>query len=360
MSIKKIKSFYTKVVNRIVFTTSEREKLYTHFAQEFSADNTIKDAQENYLLLTHRAKKKALHRILTGVFRKHHAGMSLGQAFGTAIPSDERALLDAGSQSGSLPEILELLQQITIGKKQSGLGPLLLLLYPFLTIAMAFRGWSTLGETLSVMEQTTLNGHEFTGYAGVLSYYYKHQAIISLTLVLGLLGVVCGFSYSLPNWKGKTRTKVDGTYPYSIYREYHSAQFLVTYAALRMGGISDQNALSNIAAHSSPWLRLRIITILRMMEKRGIPFGEAAVQAGFNVPDMEQTVIISSMKNTEKFGAQLMGLASRAQTESLAKLRVTLSGLFFLLLAVGAFLQFVMPLATQEIQSQIEEHRTTF
>lgn len=340
----------------LVFGAHERERLYTHFSQELSAGNSIKQAQDNYLRLLRETKKTAQAKLLSKVFKAERQGKAIGEAFENAIPHDERGLLNAGAKAGDGSASFDLAKQVIEQKKTSGLGPVLMLFYPLLTLALSFRAWSVLGETLAQMEDSVLKGASFHGAAGLLTTFYRNEAFFQITALVLVVGIILLFAYALPNWKGPMRTKADKVFPFSIYRQYNSAQFLISLASMNKGGISEKNALQDIANHSSPWLKIRIEKMLKTMQNKGVSLGEASLQCGFNIPDLEQTLIIASMKNTEKFGDQLMSLAQKAHSTALVKLRLTLSTLFFCLLGLALVTQLTLPLATQTMQEQIDEH----
>lgn len=355
---KKVKSgALTKLGNSIFFGARERKHMYRFFFQEFSAGSNITTAEDNYLMLLKDTGRKDLYRKLSRVFKLEREGEKLGVAFGDLVPYDEASLLNAGSMSGDLTECFNMLQSIADGKNDAGILPIIALAYPLLGIWLALRTWYSTGETLAQLERTVLNGAELEGLLGLLVAYHD-VAAFATTLAVIVIGVlISALVYSFSNWSSNSRTKVDKLFPYNIYRGYQSAQFLLTLASLRKGGVSEQDALKQIEAHSGPWLRYRIQSIRSAMERKGISFGQAALDCGFHIPDIEQTITIASMKNTSKFGDQLLGLAQAAHKTALAQTKLTFSALFFLLMAIGMGLQVVAPMALNGLQAQIEMNR---
>ena len=357
---RKAGSFHKWYDNNILFSLKERQKLYTHFAQEMASGNTIRDAQTNYLVLVRAAGKTSLYKLLNKVFRSNKDGMPLGTCFADLIPYDEQSVLNAGVESADYVSAFENLKDIAARKNETGLVPFLLLLYPLLSIVIALRTWRDYGDQLAPLQYGLLQGGEFSGKLGVLIVFAENASWLIPSMTIIPLIILTIFIRSLPNWTGKARTKADQYFPYSLYRKYQSASFLVTLGAMRKGGIAEASALRKISSQATPYLRVRLNEILKKMEGKGLSFGEAAREAAYDVPDIEQSIIIASMKNSSQYGSQLLALAQDTQKATLARMKIILSVIFFSLMIVGLLGQVFVMQASMEIQQQVDENRNRF
>ena len=363
MRMKKIKRNEISRIwtRKVTFSLAERIAFYKHFFQELDAENTIVDAQKNYTKLLTNSKKLRLAKILRRIFKHIESGTGFGEAFGDLIPYDEKSILNAAARSGEYTESFNLLANIAEEKSRAGSGPVLFLIYPMVVLGIAVSTWKTYGDSLARMESTLLGGG--TSFKGNLALFISfaenaHWLVPTLVTTLGL--ILTAFFISLPLWTGNIRTKVDQRFPYSIYRQHQSATFLITFAAMRQGNLGEKEALEDIKMHATPWLRERLVKILRLMEGKGLTFGPAINAAGFNFPDIKEAITIQSMKNTENFGTRLMALSRGALASILNKVRLILGIIFFALLAAGLGAQFLITTASSEISSQVKATQNQF
>lgn len=97
-------------------------------------------------------------------------------------------------------------------------------------------------------------------------------------IVLGVIGVLgTAYSWSLRNWYGRIRVAFDNYFlPYTVYRDFSGAMFLVSLAALMKNGVDLNPALDILSERASPWLLWHIRQIqLRLdyaSESTGLAF----------------------------------------------------------------------------------------
>lgn len=99
--------------------------------------------------------------------------------------------------------------------------------------------------------------------------YSISMAVTNYGLILfAILGsLIFGFSWSLSNWVGPTRTKFDNYLPYSIYRDYNSAVMLVSLSGLMQSGASLVGSLKAMRTASPPWMAWHITRVLWKLDK---------------------------------------------------------------------------------------------
>jgi len=103
----------------------------------------------------------------------------------------------------------------------------------------------------------------------------------TVLVVGGVLGVA--YIWSLRNWRGSIRVKVDKyCLPYTIYRDFNGAMFLVSLAALMKNGVGLNDALETLAERASPWLLWHIRHIQLGLDYQTESTGEAFATGLFN------------------------------------------------------------------------------
>lgn len=89
-------------------------------------------------------------------------------------------------------------------------------------------------------------------------------------LVILIVLAITLFYWSLPNWTGPLRKKVDAYLPYRLYRDYHGAMFLSLLAVLSAGrgrgGQTMRTSLSSLETHATPWLSWHIQAIINNVD----------------------------------------------------------------------------------------------
>lgn len=152
-------------------------------------------------------------------------------------------------------------------------------------------------------------------------------------------GTIYGFIWSLPNWTNTWRFRIDEYLPYSIYRDYHGAIFLVTLAALLRAGTSIGESLDLLRDAGTIWMR-RHIAIMRSKIDQGVDPVQA-MNTGIVHEDIAYRVIDYGERSgfqvgIEKIGFRSIGLVTERITNSAALINVVS------LLVVGFCLGFII------------------
>lgn len=93
-------------------------------------------------------------------------------------------------------------------------------------------------------------------------------------LLIFFVSLNVSFFWSLANWIGPTRDRFDRWVPYSIYRDYHGAIFLVVLASLLKSNIAISESLLTIQENATPWMRRHAARMLARL-RRGVEPAEA-------------------------------------------------------------------------------------
>ena len=92
----------------------------------------------------------------------------------------------------------------------------------------------------------------------------------------GIVALSAIYGWSLRNWYGSIRVGFDNyVLPYTIYRDFSGAMFLVSLAALMKNGVDLNPALDNLAERASPWLLWHIRQIQLRLDYESESAGRA-------------------------------------------------------------------------------------
>lgn len=176
-----------------------------------------------------------------------------------------------------------------------------------------------------------------------MSYTVTHYGILLLILA-GSLGF--WFVWSLSNWTGLRRAVIDRYLPYSVYRDYNGAIFLVSLAVMMHSGDTLVRSLETLKKRGSPWLRWHITRILKNLDKTAGNYGEAFATGIFS-QHLTNRIVDYSRRSSEfdkvisRIGIE--GIAKvRKEVESSAKLLnmilITVLGALLAFMLVGTIL----------------------
>lgn len=115
-----------------------------------------------------------------------------------------------------------------------------------------------------------------------------------LLMALSFVSMLGAFFYSLGNWTGNWRVRVDRYLPYSLYRDYSGALLIVSLASLMRSGVSLRSALEQAMQYANPWMRWHVRKILtRLSNNSSSGFGQAFA-TGVLSPDLEDRITDAS------------------------------------------------------------------
>jgi type II secretory pathway component PulF len=162
-----------------------------------------------------------------------------------------------------------------------------------------------------------------------VAMFVRHYGIFVLIFIIGTISV---FFWSFSNWTGSVRDRLDRYLPYSIYRDYNGAIFLVTLASLLKSGISVGDGLKIIKDASPKWLSRHLAMMLFNLNSKSsaaqalntgllgedladrvedygerASFQQAIDKIGFKAIDIVTSRVIVSAKSINVFGLMLVG-----------------------------------------------------
>ncbi|MCR1769764.1 type II secretion system F family protein [Burkholderia glumae] len=296
-----------------------RKRLYTDLLDmrnQLTAREIVADLRQSFLRVGRRADAETLRK----VHQRLAAGQQLSQALGgmRALPPAELAMLAAGESKGNLDQALG---QILASRKR--VMSMVMTLYTSLAsplgyCAVLYAFAYGFGAHLAPLLTNTLASSprsggapgEMSGAGHVLFLVGRLATGYGAPMIVGLIaiGVVC-LARALPRWTGRVRFFLDGyVFPFTLYRAFHSAIWLLHFTMMRDAGVPAATALAEQILHASPWLRSYLKPLHRQVEG-GVPLAVALRRSGRGFPSGALIERIGRLESTNAFSERMKELA---------------------------------------------------
>lgn len=253
---------------------STRGEFYEDLAEAIADGDPL--AQRIEVLATRAASEGDIQAPLFQLWYDRMDDRSFSEALIGTVPDSDLMIIQAAEESGDLVTGLQftvkVIEATTIMRK---------------TIRLAIAGF----VGLSIMQISLLIGFSYYGIGLIeaivppnawpwIGVQLKALATFVTTsgstvlIVMTVLGI--GYIWSLRNWYGRIRVGVDRYVPlYTVYRDFGSAMFLVSLAALMKNGVALNAALDMLSERASPWLLWHIRQIQLRLDYQSESAGEA-------------------------------------------------------------------------------------
>ncbi len=176
-------------------------------------------------------------------------------------PESERMLLRAAELSGKFPATLRFTAETAqrVGRMKRTIKEAIF--SPLIAVSIAgYTMWQFATELTPLLDDV-ISPEDWTGAA--LALRWMSKAIVyggrPVLALLAIVAVIC--YYQAPKWTGAKRRVIDELPGFSMYRDYHGALFIVSYASLLGAGVGQIEALQMIAQNAIPWVRWHCNTI---------------------------------------------------------------------------------------------------
>lgn len=202
------------------------------------------------------------------------------------IPRNEAAIIQSGVKEKRLADALRraiYLVQAVRKIRTTGVERLTQPLILFISlIAMAcMMSWYFVPK-LETLKPRELWTGSLVWMADISDLFGQHLSL----WVTGILFFTAWAYWSFGNLTGPARRIMDRYPPWSIYREIQGATFLLNFSALSRAQVKNEDALSQLSLHGSPWLRQRLNATHRLMSS-GRSLGQALYENGYQFPSRE-------------------------------------------------------------------------
>lgn len=246
-----------------------------------------------------------------------------GDTFGTAIsgwvPEGDRVIIDGGEKAGLHEAIMDAIKINAAGKKilkTIWLGAA----YPIILTIVALGFMIMFSVRIVPAFTQVLPRSQWQGSAATMAniadgiYHYLVPGLVAF-------GFVCfAVSYTMPRWVGRIRVIADKYPPWSLYRLYAGAGFMLVLSAMTKAGVQMTEILRTLKRGSLPWYDERIGGALRHVSN-GENIGEALWLTGLNFPDAETVKDLRSYAEQDGFEEILRELGEQWIEESIEKVQ---------------------------------------
>lgn len=201
-------------------------------------------------------------------------GKTLAEALRGYVPDTESVVIAAGEASGEMHGAFLNAASVARGSaemratvvNEMSMPAILILMLIGLIVGFATQVAPDLVKSIPLQFYTPVQRSLFKFSALVRDWY-----VVGLLLVLAL--TVC-ITASIPRYVGHLRGKLDQLPPWSVYRAYSSASFMISLSALIRSGVPIAEAIRFIRAKSSIWSQGHLGIMLNKL-RSGHPPGDA-------------------------------------------------------------------------------------
>lgn len=246
-------------------------------------------------------------------------GLTLGEAVRGWIPEAEQIMIASGDKSNPTAMFGDLIMIMnskkTIRKTITGGMAYPLFLAFAGVIFLLYFALETVPQFSGVFPITRWTGAPYI--MAVTSLFVLHYIIF---IGLGIFGVIFLISYTMPRWKGGLRKYFDKVPPWSLYRLYNGASFMLILSSLSKAGMPTKQILMLIRLNASPWLDERMRATQAYVED-GFLIGDALYETKYNFPDAETVRDLKAFCSQADFAAILRNMGEDWITEAVEKIQ---------------------------------------
>lgn len=324
--------------SKTAFGVKARVSLYKRLAKFAGRGTPVQEALEGMWQRYERRKDMQRH-----VFREIYMRLDDGEAVGLVmtdyVPASEAILIRAGEAAGSLETGFKIAAVIADGARSMRAAIWKKLAEPILLTVMLAA--VLILATYYVMPSLLTLAPNVESWPAApkmlhdIAFFVRDWGLVTLVaLVAGGIGL----RWLVPNWTRKGRAFCDRYIPpFTIYRGYSNAGFLLALGELTRNGTPIPDAVEMMLETGSPWLRWHLHKILRRLVD-GVEPGRA-----IDVGMLDQTTMdeVEDYMRSSSFTDALASLGEDAVEEGIQKVnRATMAVLGISLVGVA----FVMAL----------------
>ncbi|SDG73247.1 Type II secretory pathway, component PulF [Pseudomonas benzenivorans] len=327
------------------FGAKERLQFYESMATLLENGVQLNDAVREVHGIYSDGGKQKQHPIALAS-REAFMGVSNGKGLADAmtnwLPSQERALIDAGEESGDLIGSLNDCVRLIEARGKILSSVIGATFYPALL-------WALLAYLLGVISYKMVpnmarmsDPRSWTGTAALLYEIANFVTGQGIYFLVGFILLLILIFWSMPYYTGPGRVALDRMPPWSIYRTLQGTTFLLNVAVMLRAGIKPYDSLQMLSRTANPWLKQRV-EATRYGVGLGQNFGQALKNAGHEFPDKQAIQFLCVLASRKGFAEAAMRFSSRWLENSLKQVAVAASLIRNIsLLLVGAMMILVL------------------
>lgn len=275
-------------LGRKTFNASDRLMIYEDLA--FLLDNNVKLEDAVKGMMENRRegtlRPRASVYCLQEVSQALKQGKPLDVGLCRWIPRNEAAIIQSGVKEKRLADSLRRAIYLVLAVRDIRSTLLERLIHPmvlfFSLVALAcMMSWNFLPQLETLKPRDQWQG-SLVWMSVISDAFGQHLSL----WVIGTLFIFAWVYWSFGNLTSRARLFLDTLPPWSVYREIQGATFLLNFAALSRAQVKNEDALSQLSLHGSPWLRQRLNAANRLM-KSGNSLGQSLAESGYRFPSRD-------------------------------------------------------------------------
>lgn len=219
------------------------------------------------------------------------------------VPERDRMVIRAGEKAGALADGLLAALVVDEASEEMQAALVMAVLTPAIVLSIMVGVIWTFGIQLFGPIKQVAPGM-MTGNVAILSGMADYLAAAGIPTFIVLAGLVGAIVVTLPHLTGSLRQKLDGVPPWSWFKLWYSAAFLLSLSSLVKAEVTPKEAIEELLVGANPWLRERLLELWRLLSG-GKTLGEALVEARHDFPERAMARNIKSLEQRPDFGAAL-------------------------------------------------------
>lgn len=341
---------------RLQFNGKVRNKVYKKLSNYLKSGVSLTAAlRMMYLHASDDGKKPQAP--LAVVLQQWRERIGNGDPFGTAIkgwvPEGDRVLLDGGDKADLKDALLDCIKiqnaraRISGTIKKGMAYPIMLLIGALLFLIMFARKITPAFETVLTRDKWT-GSAAIMGQASDMANHYFMALIISVATLFGLIW------FSMPRWVGRLRVYFDRIPPWSLYRLYAGAGFMLVLSAMTKAAILQTTILQTLRKDSSPWFDERMSGALKHVAN-GANIGEALYLTKLEFPDPDTVRDLRGFADQDGFDEILREMGNQWIEEAVEKIGVQVGILRNVAFLIFGAIIGLFSSALTDLQNQVQQ-----
>lgn len=247
--------------------------------------------------------------------RMNRRGGKLSYILSGSAPDNDVMILSAVEDKGDLPASLRFIAS-TIKDQRSMRSALMSAIFMPLIVSIIMVIFLVTLSVFVIPVFAEIASPEKWNTIGRIMYAISYAITnYGIFMLLAVLAFAAWFSWSLNNWTGPTRDKLDNYLPYRVYRDYTGSIFMVSLASMLRFGDTVVRSLEHLKKRAPAWLRYHIAKVVRNIDKTSGQFGEAFATGVFS-QQLTNRLIDQSRRSSE-----FDKVIARIGIEGIAKVR---------------------------------------
>ncbi|EBW7589778.1 general secretion pathway protein GspF [Salmonella enterica subsp. salamae serovar Sofia] len=339
-------------LGRKTFNTGDRLMIYEDLA--FLLDNNVKleDAVKGMMenrregTLRPRASVYCLQEVALALKQ----GKPLDVGLRRWIPRNEAAIIQSGVKEKRLADSLRRAIYLVLAVRDIRSTLLERLIQPmvlfFSLVALAcMMSWNFLPQLETLKPRDQWQG-SLVWMSVISDAFGQHLSL----WVIGTLFIFAWVYWSFGNLTSRARRFLDTLPPWSVYREIQGATFLLNFAALSRAQVKNEDALSQLSLHGSPWLRQRLNAANRLM-KSGNSLGQSLAESGYLFPSRDAINRLKLLTQGDGGEAIIDSFARNQLERTLAGIKSLAGWLNLVIYALSGLYMALVAFSTQNLSA---------